>query len=387
MKTRKNGAEMKRNTCLVCGNKLFDEPILTINGLPDSAQGMLTFEQLDTDKGFDLELCQCSGCGLIQLNEGPVTYYRDVIRSCGYNETIRKYRLEQYSHFINEFSLQGKKIIEIGCGQGEFLDLLSNFDVKAVGLEHNEEFVKIARDNRLEVFCGFATDEYTKIKDAPYDAFVSFNFLEHLPSPNGYLRCIYSNLREEGYGLIAVPSFEYIIEGGRWYELIRDHLVYHTEESLRFCLEHNGFRVINCYRDNEDSILAMVRKKMKANAFPLICGYDKLKAQIRSFIHKYKSEGGRVAVWGASHQSFTLLSTMGMAGDIEYIVDSAPFKQNRYSPVSHIRIVSPENLYTYPVDAIIIIAPAYTDEIRSIIKKHYSVRVAAIQKNELTTLY
>ena len=378
---------MKRNTCLVCGNRLFNTPILSLKNLPASAQGMPTFEQLGDDKSFDLELCQCSGCGLIQINGGPVDYYRDVIRSCNYNETIRRYRLEQYSHFIKEFSLQGKEIIEVGCGQGEFLDLFNNFDVKAAGLEHNEELVKIARGNGLEVFCGFATDEDTKIEGAPYDAFVSFNFLEHLPNPNRYLRCIYSNLSEEGCGLIAVPSFEYIVEAGRWYELIRDHLVYHTEESLRLCLEYNGFRVINCHRDNEDSILAIVQKKMKANAFPLICSYDKLKSQIKSFIHKYKSEGGRVAVWGASHQSFTLLSTMDMASDIEYIVDSAPFKQNRYSPASHIRIVSPEYLYTHPVEAIIIIAPAYTEEILCIIKKNYSVRVAAIRKNELTTLY
>lgn len=376
---------MKRNTCLVCGNKLFDEPILVLNGLPDSAQGMPTFEQLDTDKGFNLELCQCSGCGLIQLNGEPVTYYHDVIRSCNYNETVRKYRLEQYAELIDTFSLGGKKIIEVGCGQGEFLGLFEHFDVTAVGLEHKKELVDMARANGLTVYQGFAENEETVIEGVPYDAFVSFNFLEHLPDPNGYLRCIYNNLSEKGCGLISVPSFEYIAEGGRWYELIRDHLSYYTAETICFCMEHNGFRVMECHRSNEDSLLVTVQKKPKININSVISGINSLRVQLNDYIDSYVSHGGKVAVWGASHQCFTLLSTMGIENKIEYIIDSAPFKQGRYSPASHVPIVAPQQLTLQPVDAIIIIAPAYAREIEKIIKIDFDEKIAisAILSNNL----
>ncbi len=377
---------MKRKTCLVCGNRLFEEPILTLNNLPASAQEMPSLEELEKDKGFDLELCQCSGCGLIQLSCEPVEYFRDVIRSCGYNETIRRHRLLQYADFIRGFSLKGKKIIEVGCGQGEFLDLFRNYNVEAAGLEHSGALVETARKSGLNVYQGFAEDEDTKIEGAPYDAFVSFNYIEHLPDPNGYLRCISRNLKDGGDGLIAVPSFEYIAEEGRWYELIRDHLVYHTAESLRFLLEKNGFNVIECKRDNEDSLLATVRKRSKTEETILKSSYAELKAQLQSFVKEYKSGGGRIAVWGASHQSFTLLSTMDIADKIEFIVDSAPFKQSRYSPASHVKIVSPDYLYEHPVEAIIIIAPAYTDEIFGIIKENLSARIAAIRKNEIYIL-
>lgn len=372
---------MKRNTCLVCGNKLFDEPILTLNGLPDSAQGMPTFEQLDTDKGFDLELCQCSGCGLIQLNGAPVAYYRDVIRSCNYNETVRKYRLEQYAELIDTFSLCGKKIIEVGCGQGEFLELFKNFDVTAVGLEHKKELVDIARANGLTVYQGFAENEEMVIEGAPYDAFVSFNFLEHLPNPNGYLRCIYCNLGDDGCGLITVPSFEYVAEGGRWYELIHDHLAYYTEETLKHCLESNGFAVVRIGRIKSDSLMALVRKKKETDFSVAVRDFTEMKERLTRQVNALAERGKKIAVWGASHQCFTILSTMGIASKIEYIIDSAPFKQGRFSPASHIEIVPPEHVREAPVDAIIIIAPAYADEITEYIKKNYDfeIEISAIR--------
>ena len=377
---------MKRNHCLVCGNSLFPEPILKLNNLPASAQKIPGPGELDKDTGCDLELCQCSGCALLQLNCEPVEYYRDVIRSCGFNDTIRRHRLKQYSDFIERFSLGGKKIIELGCGRGEFLELFNGFNVEAAGLEHSAALVEAARNNGLNVYQGFAADEGTSVKGAPYDAFVSFNYLEHLPDPNGHLRCIYRNLKDGGYGLISVPSFEYIAEKGRWYKLVRDHLVYHTKGSLCFLLERNGFSVLECKRDNEDSILATVRKRVKLDGTKLKSAYEELRTKIRRFVEESTKNGGRIAVWGASHQSFALLATMGIADKIEFIVDSAPFKQNRFSPVSHIKIVPPEYLYEHPVETVIIIAPAYTGEICGIIKKNLDARVAAINKNEISIL-
>ncbi len=379
---------MKKKTCMVCGKKLFDEAVVCLYNLPASAQDLPSLNELQTDKGFDLELFQCSGCGLIQLDCEPVKYFRDVIRSCGYNDTIRGYRFEQYSRFIGMFSLQGKKIIEAGCGQGEFLDLFNAFNVDAAGLENNALLVEKARANGLRVYLGFSGGEATNIEGAPYDAFVSFNYLEHLPDPNAYLGCISRSLNDGGYGLITVPSFEYIVEEGRWYELIRDHLAYYTKESICFCLQINGFDIIDCSRSNEDSLLLTVKKREKLEAESVTGGCSKLREQLNEYIESNMRFGGKTAVWGASHQCFTLLAAMDMAKKIEYIIDSAPFKQGRYSPAAHIPIVSPEELRSHPVEAIIIIAPAYVHEIERIIRTQFGdkVKIAAILKNRLEIL-
>ena len=54
------------------------------------------------------------------------------------------------------------------------------------------------------------------------------------------------------------------------------------------------------------------------------------------------------------------------------MMDSAPFKQGRFAPASHIPIVAPDYFRKDPADAILIVAPGYTDEIAEIIRNKYS---------------
>ena len=52
--------------------------------------------------------------------------------------------------------------------------------------------------------------------------------------------------------------------------------------------------------------------------------------------------GKNLAIWGASHQGFTLAATTCLGEKAEYIIDSAPFKHGKYAPASHLVIVSPD---------------------------------------------
>ena len=87
------------------------------------------------ERGITVRLCACRGCGLVQLSSAPVPYYRDVIRSGGYSTTMDRLRRSQYDKWIPFFSLAGKKILEAGCGQGEFLSILQDYPV-AVSYTH-----------------------------------------------------------------------------------------------------------------------------------------------------------------------------------------------------------------------------------------------------------
>lgn len=82
-----------------------------------------------------------------------------------------------------------------------------------------------------------------------------------------------------------------------------------------------------------------------------------------------------MAVWGASHQAFTLAATTNLKDKIKYIIDSADFKQGKYSPASHIKIVDPDHFFSDPVDQILIVAPGYTDEIAKIICEKFGNKV------------
>ena len=93
----------------------------------------------------------------------------------------------------------------------------------------------------------------------------------------------------------------------------------------------------------------------------------------------------KAAIWGASHQGFTLAATTSLGKKAAYIIDSAPFKQGKFAPASHLPIVAPSYFEEHPVDAIVITAPGYTDEIAAVIREKFGseVEIRAMRSNHL----
>ena len=374
---------MKR--CIACGAPLWETPLLTLDNMPASAQHMPDAQGVKQDRGLTLDLCQCMGCGLVQFDCEPVDYYRDVIRAGGFSKTMVELRRYQYKHLIDSYHLEGKKFIEVGCGQGEFLKVLSEFPVEVHGIEHDPHLVELARAQGLDVTEGFTETEDTRFAGGLYDVFLSFNFLEHQPDPGTMLQAIYRNLEDDAMGLITVPSFEYIMDHNSYHELIRDHLAYYTFETLTPLLERNGFLVEECEVINRDTLSVIVKKRPQMDTENLLECYVNLKREMESYMKYLDAWDKKVAVWGASHQGFTLAATTKLGERARYIIDSAPFKQGKFAPASHLPIVGPDHFHEHPVDAIIITAPGYTDEIAASIRRKFgtSVEIRAMRSNHL----
>ncbi len=333
------------------------------------AQNLPDEQSLKEDKGIDLTICQCSGCGLVQLNSEPVPYYKDVIRAAAFSPEMKDFRIKQFRDFVRTHVLVGKKILEAGCGKGEYLSLMKEVGVDAYGLEHAGDAVDHCVKNGLKVSKGFVDDSNQTLEHAPFDAFFTLNFLEHLPDPNAYLRGIYNNLTDDGVGIVEVPNFDMMVRNSLFSEFVRDHLFYFTKESLNTALQINGFEVISCDEIWHDYIIsAVVRKSKKTD----LSSFSNQQKKIKNEIDGYIGQFGNVAIWGAGHQAFAIMSLMDLGGRIKYVVDSAPFKQGKYTPATHIPIVAPDMLQTDPVDAIIVMAGSYSDEVAKIIRKQFS---------------
>lgn len=424
--------------CIACGKILPETSLFELSSAPASAQDIPDAVQLKTDQGVALSLHQCKSCGLVQFVCEPVAYYRDVIRAGGGSSTMEELRTTQYRHLIETYHLEGKTFLEAGCGRGEFLKFLQKFPVEIYGMEHKEDLVKTAQSEGLRVWREFPEREDQhfghssetsmlpesgwSVPEKPFDVFLSFNFLEHQPRPDIMLKAIRNNLAENGMGLVTVPSLEYILEKGSYYELIRDHIAYYTFDTLRALLNHCGFEVLEEEMINRDTLSMIVRKtalpenrtegtselkpavsiavedlaKETARGeaettdiiAPLTEGYKIVTGEVNTLIERLSREGKRLAMWGASHQGFTLASTSGLGGHLAYIIDSAPFKQGRFAPASHVPIVAPEHYFEDPVDAILIVAPGYTDEIAGIIKNRFGkqVEVMTLRTNRIECL-
>ena len=388
--------------CIACGHSLGERPLMTLDNMPASAQNIPDASQVAEAEGIILSLFQCPACGLVQFNCQPVDYYRDVIRAGGFTTTMVELRRRQYRHLIEAYGLEGKKFIEAGCGRGEFLSVLAEFPVEAHGIEHRADLVELAVKSGLDVTQGFPETEDTRFPGGPYDAFLSFNFLEHQPRPGIMLRCIANNLKEGGMGLITVPSLEYILQYDGYYELIRDHIAYYTFGTLRALLEENGFEVLEEEMVNRDTLSVIVRKcpqdaatrpSVSQSAAPvdvsgLMASRHSIDREVNSLVDRLHERGKKLAIWGASHQGFTLAATTRLGDKVSYIIDSAPFKQGRFAPTSHLPIVAPDDFHQEPVDAILIVAPGYTEEIASMIREKFgeTVEILALKSNRLETL-
>ena len=397
--------------CIACRTELPKEALFVLENAPASAQNIPDAAEVGEDKGITLNLHQCPECGLVQFDCTPVDYYRDVIRAGGFSTTMTELRRRQYKHMIDTYGLEGKKFIEVGCGRGEFINVLREFPVQVFGMEHKEDLIAIARDTGLCVWREFPEtpdqkfigDPTVEGSEGPYDAFLSFNFLEHQPYPDVMLTAIYNNLVDGGMGLVTVPALEYIVERGNYYELIRDHIAYYSFDALRNLLENNGFKVLEEEMINRDTI-SMIVKKMTAEeraahvakaaaqeeniVASLIKGHEIVLNDINHLLDDLAAEQKTIALWGASHQGFTLASTTPLCERVSYIIDSAPFKQGRFAPASHLPIVAPDHFFEHPVDVIMIVAPGYSDEIANVIRTRFGadVRILTLRSERIEEL-
>ena len=386
---------MLKKICRLCNQKLFEKPLLTLNGMPKAAQHFLDKDEFLNDDGIDLDIFQCTSCGLVQLNIEPVSYYKEVITAASISGDARKSRLIQMSEFAKKYDLINKKIIEIGCGKGSMLDIIEEAQMESYGLEYSPDSISIAKKSGRRVIKGFI-DDIEKIENSPYHGFVCFNFLEHIPNPKSVINKIYNNLHPGGVGLITVPNLNYLLDTKSFYEFVADHLSYFTIDTLKNAFRNNKFDILECSLiNNENDILIIVKKstekkyekKIKINKIDLKDNYkevDKLINDLKSIVQEYRSSNKKVAIWGAGHRTLALLALSNLK-DVEYIVDSAKFKQGKYSPVIHTKIVSPETLKESKVDLLIVMVPGiYPDEvIKSVNQMKINIELAKLKDNKI----
>lgn len=375
---------MDSTNCRLCNCELFPNPLLQLKGVPKAAQYFPEASEFIEDAGITLTIQQCSMCGLVQHSMKPVEYFKEVITAATLSEKSRLSRLNQMKEFVERFGLRGKKVLDIGTGKGEMLDVLQEAGMIATGIEASEKSVEIGKSSGRKMVQGYI-GEIDVIEGSPFDAFVSFNYLEHLPEPGRIIGNIYKNTTADSVGFITVPNLEYLLETKCFYEFVADHLSYFTKKTLAYALEKNGFEVLECYTINENNDIAAVVKKRKAlDISGQFSEVEELVKNLQRIVADYESQNKKVAVWGAGHRTLALLA-LSKLKNIEYVIDSAKFKQGRFTPILHLNIVPPEYLKEKKVDLVIVMVPGlYPSEVLKTLKQmDVGAEVAVLRDNKI----
>lgn len=361
---------MPIESCRLCAHGETDVS-LTFPRAPRNIQNLLRKEDLGRDKSIQLEVRTCRRCGFVQIP--PVlddTYYDDYLMTATHSAQMQSYQQEQASDFVGRFALPGKKVIEVGCGDGNFLNHLKAAGAVVYGVEPSQRFREIALGRKHAVEEGYVTAD-RKLVDGPFDGFVTRQVLEHVPEIHSFLTGIRRNLRTGAHGLIEVPSLEKALQDRRYYDFFTDHVNYFSLDTLRLALTLNGFEVLDAYQDMFDEYnVALVRAIDPPSLAGVQQASSDLAGDLQDFVRDHHRKGLKVAVWGAGGKGLSVLASAGIE-DLDLLVDSDPYKQGRYTPVSHILVQEPTRENLGAVHAIIITAMAYRNEIEATLRTRY----------------
>ena len=352
-----------RTECGLCRQPLNGPPLAAFAGMPALAQHFPSEKELIGDGRVDFNVLECTACGLVQVDSAPVHYFRDVIRASAYSPAMREFRLEQFARWISTYGLSGKRLLEVGCGRGEFLELLRLSGAEAIGLEHNVASAKHCREIGLPVVCAYPSVAGEPLNGAPYDGFISLSFLEHAADLRDFLLGVRRALTPGAIGLVEVPNFDMIYRSGLSAEFMTDHLWYFSEGTLRRTLELSGFDVLECSVIwHEYIISAVVRARVGLSPAGFAETRDRLAADLERFFSE--ASRGKAAVWGAGHQALAVIAMYGLERYVQCVIDSAPFKQNKFTPGTHLPVLSPDVLRTdRDLTSVLVAVGSYSNEV------------------------
>ncbi len=112
--------------CRVCNSSVASSPSLILNNVPRLVHDLPVNLDVDNTEGVDLSVFECNVCGHIQIFNDFTVYKEDVGSSHAFSKSMIEHRELQAKSFIEKYDLKGKKIVDIGCGDGHFIRILKH---------------------------------------------------------------------------------------------------------------------------------------------------------------------------------------------------------------------------------------------------------------------
>jgi 2-polyprenyl-3-methyl-5-hydroxy-6-metoxy-1,4-benzoquinol methylase len=247
--------EQERVNCDLCGSN--EVALLYPGTLPEEESRSHHVEALQcTYLGYGVHgpIVRCRHCGLVYINPRPnssdvLDDYEDVVDELYVLE--REGRVLTFRRHLRPLERivgppNGKRLLDVGCHIGVFVDVAQRRGWDAWGVEPSRWATEQARAQGLRVLNG--TLATAGFEDASFDIITMWDVIEHLPHPQAELRQAHRLLKPGGAVVIHTIDIESSfarIMGHRWPWLMEMHLYYFSPRTLRRMLEDVGFEVIH----------------------------------------------------------------------------------------------------------------------------------------------
>lgn len=362
--------------CPACG-AVMRKSFYHVTDIPVQSNLLVESAQIAADfpRG-ELHLAACENCAFITnvtFDESQLMMSQKYEASQAASPTFGKFARHLAQQWIDRYELQGKRIIEIGCGQGEFLDLICEMS-DAVGVGFDPVVRRKQGKSDKVAFIPGKFEDYASAVGLNADFICCRHTLEHIAEPLEFL----TRLREVcGDAIIAfeVPDTVRVMNEGAFWDIYYEHCSYFTPESLHRVFQRAGFETLRTSLEFDNQYLVIEaratggqRRDMptlaelrRTQEFARTCG-----KVMSDWIERCSNpQHTKRIVWGSGSKAVGFLTTLGLADQFAAVVDINPAKQGSYLPGTPLKIVSPKTLLDIQPDFVVIMNPIYKNEIAS----------------------
>jgi len=384
---------MKTNICLAC-----DAPVSSFMsfGPQPLANGFLTPDQFDREYFFEMKVASCAKCGMFQLLEQPDREQMFNQNYAFFSGTSRGMAMhfEQLANDVMQHVLKGTNdplAVEIGCNDGIMLKHFAKAGVRHLGVEPSANVAAVAKSNGVNVVSRFFDEACAEDIIRQYgqaDVFLAANVMCHIPYMHSIIKGIQKLLKPEGVVIFEDPYLGDVLEFTSYDQVYDEHVFLFSVTSVNNLFAKYGMEVYDaqpqethggsmryfiCRRGRRPMTKAVLAQMDKEKAWNILSpatyerfrrNCEKSRDDLKSILENLRKKGKRVIGYAATSKSTTIINYCGLTTDhIEFISDTTPIKQGKFSPGKHIPVKAYEEFQKKYPDYALLFAYNHSKEI------------------------
>ncbi len=353
--------------CLICQVQF--EPFISFGKMP-IANGFLTADQFTDEYFFELKVGFCQNCNMVQLTEQPdreMMFHQDYAFFSS-TSTRMGIHFKQFAEVVIKDYLKSSDpfVVELGSNDGIMLQSFAGADIRHLGIEPSANVAQVAIEKGITTICEFFDEALAKRivqEHGQADAILAANVMCHIPYLHSVAAGIRALLKPDGVLMFEDPYLGDIVEKTSFDQIYDEHAFYFSVASISYLFEQYGMEVIDVMPQNVHGgsmryVIAHKAKKQISGAVArqrskeeqlgldrrqtfeqLRCNIESCRQQLMELLTQLREQGKRIVGYAATSKSTTVTNYCGITADlVEFISDTTPIKQGKYSPGTHIPV-------------------------------------------------
>ena len=377
--------------CRNCRKKSFNK-ISNIGKQPISSLFLKKKIQI---KNYSLDLYKCKYCDLVQLSKIP--NLKDMYGAdYGYKTSVSKLmvnHLKKKISKLNRFGIFKKKskILDIGSNDGTFLNFFSKFKNKneLFGIDPSASAFIEEYNKKINVIIDFFNKKnvhkYFIDKKIKFSLITSYAMFYDVEEPNEFCSGIEKILDKNGIWALEFSYFPLLLKNLTYDQICHEHCVYYSLSTFNKIISNNNLKIIDfsineinggsievlCAKKNSDFKINKNRINHLLNEEKNISNKDFEKFNLRMENSKknlqlfLKGQNKKNIIgYGASTKGNVILNYCKLNNkNISYICDANHTKEGKFTPGSHIKIISKNKMRKIKPKYLIVLIWSFRTEV------------------------